>query len=46
VPEQATAMVGALARRATASARFGRIVDAAATRVLVRKVRAGLTECP
>jgi beta-N-acetylhexosaminidase len=45
VPEQATRMVGALARRAAASARFGRLVDDAATRVLVRKVRAGLATC-
>jgi beta-N-acetylhexosaminidase len=45
VPGQATAMVSALARRAAASARFGRIVDAAATRVLVRKIRAGLARC-
>jgi beta-N-acetylhexosaminidase len=45
VPEQAPAMVRALARRAAASPRFGRAVAAAASRVLVRKARAGLVSC-
>jgi beta-N-acetylhexosaminidase len=46
VPEQAAAMVRALARRAVASPQFRETVAAAATRVLVRKARAGLAPCP
>jgi beta-N-acetylhexosaminidase len=45
VPEQAGAMVRALRQRAAASAGFQRKLDAAAVRVLTRKVRAGLTAC-
>lgn len=45
VPEQGPAMVGALVARARASERFRQMLDAATTRVLVRKARAGLVAC-
>ena len=45
VPGQAPAMVDALVRRAKSSTAFRHTLNEAATRVLVRKARAGLATC-
>ncbi len=46
VPEQAPTMVDALVERARSTPAFRDLVRAAAVRVLTRKVRAGLADCP